>query len=133
MEGCIPHIPHIPLDSSLLVLITMSLTTMPTSRFFFSMMWGKFCHSCFEITARTALAQFVHFTLKTMVRFQRWGFDPPPPLSAPLAKRDCAIRVSSHATRRICQIRSVTAVNQNSHVGCACNLHAVPLVLSLTN
>ena len=34
-------------------------------------------HSCFEISARTALAQFGHFTLKTRVRFQRGGgFDP---------------------------------------------------------
>ena len=33
--------------------ITMSLTTTPTSRFGFSRMWGKFCHSCFEITGRT--------------------------------------------------------------------------------
>ena len=49
------------------------------------MMWGKFCHSCFEITGRTALAQFGHFTLKTRVRFQKGGFrSPKPPLGAPL-------------------------------------------------
>ena len=57
--------------------ITMSPTTTPTSRFGFSMMRGKFCHSYFEITARTALAQFGHFTLKTRVRFQKGrGVDP---------------------------------------------------------
>ena len=59
-------------------LITMSLTTTPTSRFCFNMMWGKFYRICFEITARTVLAQFGHFTLKTRVRFQNGeGFDPP--------------------------------------------------------
>ena len=42
------------------------------------MMQGKFCHSCFEITARTALAQFGHFTLKTRVWFQK-GCDPQAP------------------------------------------------------
>ena len=62
-EGCM-HPQYLPLPS----LITMSLTTTPTSRFGFSMMRGKFCHSCFEITARTALAQFGHFTLKTRVK-----------------------------------------------------------------
>ena len=36
-------------------LITLFLTTKPTSRFGFSMMWGKFCHNCFEITARSLL------------------------------------------------------------------------------
>ena len=41
----------------------------PTSRFCFSMMRGQFCHSCIEITARTALAQFGHFILKTRVQF----------------------------------------------------------------
>ena len=47
---------HPPLDPLLPTLITMSLTTTPTSRFGFSMMRDKFCQSCFEITARTALA-----------------------------------------------------------------------------
>ena len=61
------------LDPPLPKRITMSLTTTPTSQFCFSMMWGKFCHSCFEITASTALAQFGHFTLKTRVRFQKGG------------------------------------------------------------
>ena len=32
------------------------------------MMRGNFCHSCFEVTARIALAQLGHFTLKTRVR-----------------------------------------------------------------
>ena len=41
--------------------------------FCFSMMRGKFCHSCFEITARTVLALFGHITLKTKVRFQKEG------------------------------------------------------------
>ena len=59
---------------------TMSLTTMPTSRFGFSIMWGKFCHSCYEVTARTALAQFGHFTLKTRIWFQKLGaLTPQPP------------------------------------------------------
>ena len=48
----------------------------PASRFGFSMMWNKFCHSCFEITLRTALAQFEHFTLKARVRFQKGGRPP---------------------------------------------------------
>ena len=39
-------------------------------RFGFSMMWDKFCHSCFEITA--------HFTSKTKVRFQKGGSTPTP-------------------------------------------------------
>ena len=63
--------PTSPLDPPLPTLITMSLTTSPPSRFGFSMMCGKFCYSCFEITARTALAQFRHFTLKRRFRFQK--------------------------------------------------------------
>ena len=57
-----------PLDPPLPALTTMSLTTTPTRRFGFCMMRGRFCHSCFEITARTALA---HFTLKTRAWFQK--------------------------------------------------------------
>ena len=45
-----------PLDLPMSALITMSLTSKPKSRIGFSMMRGKFCHSCFEMTARTALA-----------------------------------------------------------------------------
>ena len=67
------------LDPPMPALITMPLTTTPTSRFGFSMMRGKFCQSCFEVTVRTTLAQFGHFTLKTRIRFQRGGFDPPNP------------------------------------------------------
>ena len=72
--------PHIALDPPLPVLITMSLTTTPTSRFGLTILRGKFCHSCFEITARTGttFAQFGHFTLKTRVRFQK-GVRPPNP------------------------------------------------------
>ena len=61
------------LDSPLPALIAMSLTATPTSRFGFSIMRDKFYYSCFEITSRTALAQFRHFTLKTRVRFQKGG------------------------------------------------------------
>ena len=77
-----------PLDPPMLALITMSLSTTPTSRFGFSMLRGKFCQSCFQVTARTALAQFGHFTLKTRVQFQKGGFrlPKPPPLGAPLMK-----------------------------------------------
>ena len=51
-------------------------------------MWGKFCQSSFEITARTVLAQFGHFTLQTRVRFQKGGGGrpPTPPLGAPLVE-----------------------------------------------
>ena len=59
--------------------ITMSLTTTPTSRFGFSMIRAKFCHSCVEITARTALTQFGHFTLKQKFGLKRGGFRPCPP------------------------------------------------------
>ena len=69
--------PTSPLDPPLPALIRMSLTTTPTSRFGFSVMRGKSCHSCFEKTARSAFAQFGHFTLKTRVWFQRGGFNPP--------------------------------------------------------
>ena len=62
-------------DLLLPALITVCLTTTPTG---FSMM-GQFCHSCFEITERTALAQFGHFTLKTRVWFQIGGCRPPNP------------------------------------------------------
>ena len=74
------------LDPPLPAWITMSLTTTPTSRFGFSMTWGKFCHNCFEITARTALAQFGHFTLKTKVWFEkgRVSTPQPPRLGAPM-------------------------------------------------
>ena len=74
----------LPLDPFLPAPITMYLTTTSTSRFGFNIMWGKFCHSCFEITACTALAQFRHFTLKTRIRFQKGNFNPLPPLGAPL-------------------------------------------------
>ena len=76
MAGGGMHPPHFPLDPPLPALIATSLATTPTSRFGFSMMWDKFCCSCFEITARTALSQFGHFILKTKVRFQKGGFDP---------------------------------------------------------
>ena len=63
----------------------------PTSRFGFSMIWGKFCQSCFEITARTTLAQFGHFTLKSRVWFQKGGLTPKPqPLGAPLSLHERA-------------------------------------------
>ena len=69
-------------DASLLVpllpaRIIMSLTTIPTSRFGFSMICGKFCHSYVKITARTALVQFEHFTLKLKFGLKRGDFDPP--------------------------------------------------------
>ena len=79
MERCIPHF-H-PLDPPLLALITMFLTTTPTNRFGFTMLRGKFCHSCFAITALTAFAQFGHFTLKTRVRFQTGDVSTPEPPS----------------------------------------------------
>ena len=44
------------LDPPMPAPITMSLITTPTRRFGFSMMRGKFCQRCFELTARTALA-----------------------------------------------------------------------------
>ena len=75
-----------PLDPPMPALITMSLTTAPTSRFGFSMMRGKFCQSCVEVTAWTALAQFGHFTLKSRVQFQKGGLTPQIlPLGAPLS------------------------------------------------
>ena len=67
------HSSHPQLDPLLLALITLSLTFASTSRIGFSMMWGKFCHSCFEITAQTALALFGHFTLKNKGLFSKGG------------------------------------------------------------
>ena len=86
--GCIPTS---LLDRPLPAQITISLTTTPTSRFGFSMMCGKFCHSCFEITARTALSQFGHFTLKTRVRFEKGGGSTPltPPGCATVSLSPC--------------------------------------------
>ena len=72
-----------PMDLPMAALIITSLTTTPTSRFSFNMMRGKVCQICFEITARTVLAQFGHFTLKIRVRFNKGEFRPPP-LGAPL-------------------------------------------------
>ena len=43
--------PHPSLNPPMPAPITMSFTTTPTNRFSFSMMWGKFCQNCFEITA----------------------------------------------------------------------------------
>ena len=43
------------------------------------MMWDKFVQSCFEITARAALAQFEHLTLKTKVQFQKEASTPQTP------------------------------------------------------
>ena len=82
MAGGGMHPLHPLLDPPLPALVTMSLTgtTTATSRFGFSIMWGKFCHSCVEITARTAHAQFGHFTLKTRVRFQKGVLTPNRPL-----------------------------------------------------
>ena len=48
--------PTFLLDLTLPALITMPLATMATSRFGFSMMWGKFCQNCFEKAGHTALA-----------------------------------------------------------------------------
>ena len=76
--------PTFLLDPPLPTWTTMSLTTTPTSRFGFSMMCGQFCHSCFEITARTALAQSEHLTLKTKVRFEKGRSTPQTPLGASL-------------------------------------------------
>ena len=81
MAGGEDIFPRSLLDLPLPARIIMSLNTTPTSRFGFRMMRGKFCHSCFEITPRTALG---HFTLKTSVRFQKGGVDPRTPLGAPL-------------------------------------------------
>ena len=68
MVGCIPKI---PLDPPLSVLISMYLTTTPTSRFGFSMMCDKFCHTCFEITARSRL--HLH-SLDSSLQKQGFGF-----------------------------------------------------------
>ena len=62
-----------PLDPPQPTLITMFLTTTPTSRFGFSMMWGKFCRNCFEITARTAQGRW-----KVGARAPLYFFSPPP-------------------------------------------------------
>ena len=78
--------PTSPPDQPLPAPITMFLTTTPNSRFGFITMWGKFCQSCFEITARTALAQFGHFILKARVWLQ-----PPFPLGASLTKLNIII------------------------------------------
>ena len=48
----------------------------------------QICHSCFEITARTVLAQFGHFALRTRIRFQKGGRPPNSP--------GCALRVNNH-------------------------------------
>ena len=53
--------------------LKLPFTTTTTSRFGFSIMCGKFCHSCFEITACSALAQFGHFAFRTRVPFQKKG------------------------------------------------------------
>ena len=65
------------LDPPLPTRIIMSLSTTSTSRFGFSMICGKFCHSCVEITARTAFAQCGHFTSKQKVGSTKGGFRPP--------------------------------------------------------
>ena len=89
------------LDPPMLTLISMSLTSTPTSRFCFSMMQGKFCQSCFEVTAGTTLVQFGHFTLKTRVRFQRRGFDPQTP-------DECATGATKGRPRTSCLINYET-------------------------
>ena len=71
--------PTSSLDPSLPAPITTSLTATPNSWFGFSMMWSKFCHRCFEITAHTALAQFGHFTSKQGFGLKKKRGDPPPP------------------------------------------------------
>ena len=83
-----------PLDPPMPALVTIYLTTTPTSQFGFSMMRGKFCQSCFEVTARTALAQFGHFTLKNKGSVSRGGgggLTPQPPLGALLLGILCSI------------------------------------------
>ena len=72
--------------SPLPALITMALTTSPTSRFGFSMIRGKFCHRCFERTAGIYCFCTVwtfYFKNKGLV-FKGVGFDPltPPPACA---------------------------------------------------
>ena len=96
--GCIPTS---LLDPPLPARISMSPTTTLTNRFGFSMICGKFCHSCVEITARTAIAQFGHSILKTKVRFEKGGgFDPPNP--SPGCATDVTIQTILHATSLSC-------------------------------
>ena len=107
-EGCIPTS---LLDPPLPAWITMSLTTTPTSRFGFSMICSKFCHSCVEMTARTAFAQFEHFTLKTKVRFEKGGgFDPqtPPGGATVTNKRKCNIvqKIKGYSRYKFFSVRS---------------------------
>ena len=68
MAGGAMHPPHPPLGPPLPAVITMSLATTPASRFGFNMMQGKFCRSCFKITARTASTVWtLHFKNKNSV------------------------------------------------------------------
>ena len=72
--GCIPLPP--PLRSSPARTNNNVSCHYANQPIWFSMMWGEFCQSCFEITASTALAHFEHFTLKTRIRFQKGGSTP---------------------------------------------------------
>ena len=83
--------PTSPLDAPLPALIAMSLAIALTSRFGFIMMRGKFCHSCFEITACTVLAQLGHFTLKTRVWFQKRRASTPSPPSGCATALTCNV------------------------------------------
>ena len=67
---------HPTLSPPLTAPITMSLTTAPTRRFGFSMMWGKFCHSCHNSTYCTCTVWTLHFKNKSSVS-KGWGVDPP--------------------------------------------------------
>ena len=71
------------LDPPLPARITMSFTTTPTSRFGFSMMCGKFCHSCFECRYCTCTVWTLH--LKNKSSIWKGGVSTPDPLlGAPL-------------------------------------------------
>ena len=88
------HPPHPPV-----ALITMSLTTTPNSRFGFSMMRGKFCHSCFERTAGiycTCTVWTLHFKNKGLVS-KRGVFNSlnSTPLGAPLGHPHSALLLST--------------------------------------
>ena len=75
--GCIPHISPGSAPARIDSNVSYHYTNQP--------IWLQYdvrqiCPNCFEITARTALAQFGYFTLKTKVRFHKGGGVDPPTL-----------------------------------------------------
>ena len=131
--GCIGGcIFHSPLDPPLSALIAMSLTTTPSSRFGFSMMWrvGQILSKQFRnnSTKAIALAQFGHFTFW----FQTSGSNPQPhPRVRHCQDKLRKVRLAHTINGKIRVKKSVTCSGKILSEGKKIKVWGIKLVLTL--